>query len=114
MKIKEVFHSRIRSEKKFNSWFSVDFGREVFVAKGAICLVDVSSTNVYAHIRENIEKAQKCAAFSQFEFIFYGKNHISDTDYVYRSSEMDRNYFFSIKSLSVVPIDEQECRILRN
>jgi len=46
------------------------------VAKGAICMIDVSSTNVYqlvpyAHIRENIEKAQKCAAYFPSSNLFF-------------------------------------------
>jgi len=101
---KQVFKSIIKSMKKYNSWLFIGFEKKVLVPKGATCFIDVESKNPYqhipfAHIRENIEKAQKCAAFSKIEFKFM-KSPTS-------LSEVSSNNFFCIKSLFLVPVDDQ-------
>jgi len=108
---RRVFTSLIESRKECNSWFYVDFGTKVFVPKGAVCKVEVHSDNFYqlipfAHIKENIDKAAKCAAFSHFEFVFFEKSY---KQYQLKPLEENVDYFFCIKSLSVVPVDEKGC-----
>jgi len=108
----EVFKSEIKSKKEYNSWFYVDFENKVFVPKGATFWVEVRSANVYqlipqTHIKENIAKAEKCAAFSEFEFNFFERIHRKDKEYTVKSWEIDGDCLFCIKSLSVVPVDEQ-------
>jgi len=108
------FYSKIESKKRYNSWFYVDFGKKVFVPKGTKCVVEVRSTkNIYqlipfAHIRENIEKAEKCEAFSQFEILLLEQEQLdNNTNGVRKSLEVDGKQLFCMKSLSVVPVDEQ-------
>jgi len=113
-KTKNIFHSEIKSKNEFNSWFYVDFGMTVFVPKGADFSIDVRSSNVYqlvpfAHIKQNIDKAEKCAEFSKFKFNYYEQEKRGDEIFPKKCLEMDVDHFFSIKSLSVVPVDEQGC-----
>jgi len=106
----EVFRAKITSKKEYNSWFYVDFGESVFVPKGATYRVEVYSNDAYqlipfAHIAENIENAKKCGAFSAFSFQFWEQNNRKD--FTEKSLENNGNCFFCLKSLSLVPVDEQ-------
>jgi len=107
-----VFRTEINSMKEFNSWFNVDFGESVFVPKGAKCIVEVKSSNTYqlvpyTHIKENIEKAKKCAEVSQFELGFIEIEKKYDTRGITKCLEKDGDFLFCMKSLSVVPVDDQ-------
>jgi len=113
-KMKEVFYSDIHEEKEYNSWFSVDFGKKVFVPKGATCHVSVRSSNIYqlipsTHIKDNIDKAVKYAEFSQIGFNLYERKNKGDTNYIEKSWNKEGDNVFNIKSLSVVPVDETCC-----
>jgi len=106
----EVFSAKITSKKEYNSWFYVDFGDKVFVPKGAKFLVQVQSSNVYqlipyTHIIDNIYRAKKCGEFSWFCFYFYEQNNSNAS--TIKSLEKDGNCFFCLKSLSLIPVDEQ-------
>jgi len=107
---KTVFGSVVKSKMEYNSWFYVDFTDKVFVPKGAKCMVLVESSNAYqlipfAHIKENIVNAEKYTAFSYFEIFSY--EQVGEKEF--RKQPLGRNadYFFSVKSLSVTPVDAQ-------
>jgi len=109
-----VFNAEVKGKKEYNSWFSVDFGKEVFVPKGAECAIDVRSANVYQfipfpHIKENIDKAEKCAEFSEIAVNFFEQEQRGDKTFTPKSLEKDGEYFFCVKRLSIVPVDEQGC-----
>jgi len=109
---RNVFFTTIQSKQEYNSWFSVDFGKKVFVPKGAKFELVVRSANVYQLIpfsilKKNVDNAEKYAAFSEFGFCFFVREHKGDEKYTPMSLEKDGNCFFSIKSLSVVPVDEK-------
>jgi len=111
-----VFHSKIDEDMEYNSWFYVHFENTVFLPKGAECAIDIRSSNFYqripfAHIRENIEKAEKCAEFAEFDlnlFEWIGFDYYNEEICAERSLEHDGDYLFCLKSLSVVPVDEKE------
>jgi len=109
---KTVFHSKVKSKKEYNSWFYVDFGDKVFVPKGAECIILVQSSNAYqlipfAHIKENIEKVEKCAEFSYFQILFFEQEQEGEKKFRRQPLEKNADYFFSVKSLSVTPVDAQ-------
>jgi len=108
----EVLRLRIRSKKKYNSWFYVNFEKKVFVPKGATCRISVRSTNTYQfipfdRISDYVNKAEKFAAFSKFEFQFL--EEIDNLEFYHKSLEEDGDHYFCVKSLSVVPLDEHGC-----
>jgi len=113
-KVQIVFNSHITSKKEYNSWFYVDFKKKVFVPKEAECTVSVKSSNVYqlipfAHIKENIDTVVKCAEISELNFNLFERENKGDKKYTEKSLEKDADYLFCIKSLTVVPVDEQGC-----
>jgi len=107
---KNVFNLHIDRQEEYNSSFFVDFEEDVFVPKGATCRIGVHSKNVYQlipldHIKENIDKAKNRQEFSSFDLFLYDP----DDEEAVLTLDEDGDCFLCIKSLSVVPVDEQGC-----
>jgi len=103
---KTEYFSHNERLKKFNSWFYIDFGDKVFVPKGANCVIQVRSSNVYqlipfTHIRENMDKVRECEAFSVFGINFFEQEQKDEelnlTD---KSLEEGGKHFFCLKIAS--------------
>jgi len=108
------FYSEIIRKNDYNSWFYVDFGKKVFVPKGAKCMLSVRSSNVYqlipfAHIKENIDKAVKCKEISELNVNLIERELKGDEKFTRKSFEKDGDNLFCIKSVSVIPVNKQGC-----
>jgi len=111
-KVKKVVDAEVKSKMKYNLWFYFKFKKTVFVPKGAKCSVSVRSSNVYqlipiSHIRGNIRKAKERSEFSEFKFYLFEREKKTDKESTPKSLENDGDHLVCIKSLSVVPVDEQ-------
>jgi len=109
-----VFYLEIKSMKKYNSWFSVDFGKKVLMPKEAKCRVEVRLAKVYqlispTHITENIEKAAKCEEFTEFKLSLFEREYGSHKKFKTKCLKKNGGHLFCIKSLSVFPAHEQGC-----
>jgi len=63
----------------------------------------------FAHVKENLNTAVACAQLSKFGFNFFEQEKKGDKKYTEKSLEKNGDYFFCLKSLSIVPVDEQGC-----
>jgi len=83
------------------------------VPKGAICRISVFSKNIYQlipwpHILANIAKAKDCAEISCFDIFFVERKEMNSGDArEHNLGNQGGGLFFCIKSLTLVPVDEQ-------
>jgi len=105
-----VFKSTVKGEKKYNSWFYVDFEKKVFVPKGASCSIVIKSENRYqmipiSKIRENIAKAKASSAFAYFDVYFHQTNRWGGLYFHSVHTNTEARYRFNVKSLSVALLE---------